>query len=192
MRQTEHRVSKVFGIGWAKTGTTTLGQCFRTLGFTHQGQNLSLVDDVERGELTRILRIASASETFEDWPWILLFRELDRAFPGSRFVLTIRDPERWLKSYRAMLSAENSPSVDIIRFRTFIYGVDVRYASDDQLLHRYSMHNRDVMEYFRGRLDDLLVVDWECGHEWHELCSFLYCPIPSEPFPHLNQRNSCF
>ena len=37
-------MSKVFGIGWAKTGTTTLGTCFKLLGYHHQGQRLDLVN----------------------------------------------------------------------------------------------------------------------------------------------------
>ena len=39
-------MSKVFGVGWAKTGTTTLGECFKILGFDHQSQNLELVKDI--------------------------------------------------------------------------------------------------------------------------------------------------
>lgn len=75
-----HDTRKVFGIGWAKTGTTTLGVCLKRLGFRHQGQDLSLVHDLQRGDLSRILDIATRHQVFEDWPWLLLFRELD-AFP---------------------------------------------------------------------------------------------------------------
>jgi len=30
--------NKIFSIGWAKTGTTTLANCFEILGFDHQSQ----------------------------------------------------------------------------------------------------------------------------------------------------------
>lgn len=147
---------KVFGVGWAKTCTTTLGRCLQILGYDHQSQNLSLVDGMIRGESTKVMRIAAAKESFEDWPWLILFREMDAAFPGSRFILTTRDPVRWLASY--------------------------------QLRSRFSRHNAEVCAYFQDRPGSLLVVDWEQGHGWRELCGFLDLPVPTEDFPHLNRR----
>lgn len=179
---------KAFGIGWAKTGTTSLGACFRKLGFNHQGQNLSLVHRIMAGDYGKVLSIASAKESFEDWPWIILFRQLDMAFPGSKFILTTRDPARWLSSYRAMIAAQGPPGDDLVRIREFLYGIDTRTATDAQLLSRYNNHQQEVVHYFRHRPGDLLVVDWEEGHGWAELCGFLGLPAPAAPFPHLNRR----
>jgi exopolysaccharide biosynthesis predicted pyruvyltransferase EpsI len=179
---------KVFGIGWAKTGTTTLGACLRRLGYDHQGQNLSLVDGIMRGDLAKTLRIAAAKESFEDWPWILLFRELDAAFPGSRFILTTRDPGRWLASYRAMLASEGEPTAEMARIRAFLFGMDVRSATDEELVGRFLRHRDEVLGHFQGRPHDLLVVDWERGDGWAEVSGFLGLPQPDEPFPHLNRR----
>lgn len=179
---------KVFGVGWAKTGTTTLGRCLQILGYDHQGQNLSLVDGMTRGDHAKLMRIAAAKESFEDWPWLILFREMDAAFPGSRFILTTRDPVRWLASYRAMLAAEGAPADVVARARAFLYGCDVGAASDDELRRRFSRHDEEVRAYFRDRPESLLVVDWERGHAWKELCGFLELPVPAEEFPHLNRR----
>lgn len=181
---------KVFGIGWAKTGTTTLGQCFRMLGYDHQSQNLALVERMMRGSLERTMQIAGEKQSFEDWPWPLLYRELDAAFPGSRFVLTTRDPSSWLSSYRAMLEAQGAPTPQMASIRAFIFGFDVGTASDEQLMRRFCRHNAEVLEHFQGRPSDLLVVDWERGDGWRELCAFLEVAVPDEPFPHLNRRGS--
>ncbi len=180
--------SKVFGVGWAKTGTTTLGECLRSLGYNHYGRNLSLVPDIARGQLDRVMLLAAAHESFSDWPWTRLFRELDQAFPGSRFVLTTRDPDRWLSSYLAMLSGEGEPTEYLAGIRSFLYGLDVRVATTGQLQDRLCRHQADVFNYFRDRPDALLVVDWEAGDGWPELCGFLGKPCPSVPFPHLNRR----
>lgn len=179
---------KVFGVGWAKTGTTTLGRCLQILGYDHQSQNLSLVDGMIRGDHAKLMRIAAAKESFEDWPWLILFREMDAAFPGSRFILTTRDPVRWLASYRAMLAAEGAPADVVARARAFLYGCDVGAASDGELRRRFSRHNEEVCASFRDRPESLLVVDWERGHAWKELCGFLELPVPAEEFPHLNRR----
>jgi hypothetical protein len=50
---------KVFGIGWAKTGTTTLGHCLEILGYSHVGGQLDLVDHLAAGDVDRILDVAA-------------------------------------------------------------------------------------------------------------------------------------
>jgi hypothetical protein len=182
-------IGKVFGVGWAKTGTTTLGRCLQLLGFTHQGQDLSLMPDLMRGDPRRALEIASRSQAFEDWPWILLFRELDAGFPGGKFVLTTRDPLRWLASYRRMLRAEGPANADLAAIRAFLFGVDPARATDAELIARVRRHDDEVRAHFRDRPGDLLVVDWERGDGWGELCGFLGVPAPAppRPFPHLNR-----
>jgi hypothetical protein len=182
------RGEKVFGVGWAKTGVTTLAGCLRTLGFNHYGQNLSLVPQVASGDLTKAMRLAATHDSLTDWPWIAIYRDLDRAFPGSKFVLTTRDPDRWLKSYLRMLAAEGPPTEAMLSFRRILYGFDVADAPPQQLRDRYCRHQAAVLEHFRGREGDLLVVDWELGHGWKELCDFIGLPSPAGPFPHLNRH----
>jgi hypothetical protein len=180
--------TKVFGIGWAKTGTTTLGRCFEILGYNHQSQNLSLVPQILHGDLKKTLRIATAKDSFEDWPWPLVYREMDASFPSSRFVLTTRDPDRWLTSYRAMIAAQGPPACELSTIRCQLFGVDPAIASDEELVSRFIRHNAEILEYFKARSGQLLVVDWEAGDSWPKLCDFLGMPIPDVPFPHLNQR----
>jgi hypothetical protein len=185
----EYPVSKVFGIGWAKTGTTTLGRCFEMLGYKHQSQRLDLVKDVAAGDLSRILALAKDRETFEDWPWIILYRELDAAFPGSRFILTRREPERWLGSYENLLAKQGTASEALNEIRRSLYGLPFPHVTAEQLVTRYKRHNDDVMSYFSQRPADLLVVDWEKGGGWNELCAFLGKPVPQVEFPHANKGN---
>jgi hypothetical protein len=177
---------KVFGIGWAKTGTTTLGACLEALGFTHVGQRLDLVPHLESGDLAAILAVAATGDAFDDWPWILLYRELDRAFPGSRFVLTRREPDRWLASYRNMLRQPGQTTDALAHVRRVLYGLPFPDVGDDALVNRYLRHNDAVVTYFRGRPERLLVVDWEQGDGWPELCRFVARPVPPLPFPHAN------
>ena len=180
-------MAKIFGIGWAKTGTTTLGKCFEILGFNHQSQRLDLVEDIERGDLSRIIMLAEKKDTFEDWPWILLYRELDSVFPNSRFILTKRSPEKWIRSYKNMLAGQPIASREVNKIRQTLYGLPFPEVTEAQLIGRYVKHNFDVESYFRGRPKDLLVVDWERGSGWNDLCEFLGKDIPNVPFPHANK-----
>ncbi len=183
----EREMPKVFGIGWAKTGTTTLGHCFKILGYKHQSQRLDLVQDIKEEDLRRIREVAAQKESFEDWPWILLFRELDEMFPGSKFVLTVRDPERWVRSYTNMLRTQSEASEELNEIRRILYNLPFPDVSKWQLVQRYIRHNREVKQYFSGRPEDLIVVNWEEGDGWEELCSFLGKDLPSEDFPHKNE-----
>jgi hypothetical protein len=178
---------KVFGIGWAKTGTTSLGSCLRLLGYDHQGQRLELTRDVEAGDMGRIRALVEAKDSFEDWPWIVLYERLDEMFPGSRFILTERDPESWLESYRNMVGDLRAAPKELNERRRILYSLPFPDVTDQQLVDRYLSHVDGVKRYFSTRPEDLLVVNWWRGDGWKELCDFLGRPVPSAPFPHANK-----
>jgi hypothetical protein len=173
---------KVFGVGWAKTGTTTLGECFKSFGFRHYGYQLSLLKMPEMAVL-----IAKRHDSFEDWPWTIFYKEMDEAFPGSKFILTTRDSARWIKSYRNATSRQQHPTREMLEARQKIYGVPFDRITDSQLVSRYERHNDEVLRYFAERPNDLLVVNWEAGDGWERLCAFLGQPVPDKPFPHANK-----
>ena len=93
---------KIFGIGLNKTGTTTLSQCGRILGYRCTSCSRSLLEDwVLRNDLSRIRAVVNQFDLFEDWPWPLIYQELDLMFPGSKFILTTRRNESlWLASLK--------------------------------------------------------------------------------------------
>jgi len=180
-------MEKIFGIGWAKTGTKTLGACFRILGYKHQSRRLDLVERIFQGDLRKIYKIAQKKQTFEDWPWIILYKELDEHFPNSKFILTIRDEGNWIKSYRNLIQTEGKPTERINRIRRILYDLPFPEVSDTQLIERYIKHNNEVLKYFNSGHEKLLVVDWEKGHGWNELCEFLNVDVPKREFPHKNK-----
>lgn len=180
-------MQKVFGIGWAKTGTTTLGKCFQILGYKHQGQRLGLVPDLIDGNFKRTFALASQKESFEDWPWIILYPELDKKFPGSKFVLTQRDTSRWIRSYKNMVKNLAAASEKMNAIRSYTYGLPFPHVNEAELIARYEKHNAEVKEYFSSRPDDLLLVNWEEDSSWNKLCEFLGKDIPTEEFPHANK-----
>ena len=182
-----HMGSKVLGVGWAKTGTTTLGRCLQLLGYRHRDGMLSLAEHLADGDLSPIMAIAEEYDSFEDWPWLLLYEEFDRAFPGTRFVLTTRDRTGWLASYRNMLRTQGDASAQMNRTRSILYGLDFPNVTDQQLLDRLDAHEAAVRSYFADRPDDLLVVDWARGDGWEQLCGFLGHEVPDLPFPHANR-----
>ena len=178
---------KIFGIGWPKTGTKTLGECFKILGFNHESIRLDLVEDLQNGDLSRIFDIAREKDTFEDWPWIILYREMDRQFPGSKFILTHRDPDRQLHSYQNMLKTLDLPKDEWNAMRRTLYGLPFPDVTTEQMQARYLQHNQDVRQYFQDRPGDLLEINWEAGDGWDVLCDFLGLPTPDVALPHANK-----
>ena len=140
------------------------------------------------------MKSAGRSPTLEksycltDLPIPILYQELDRAYPGSKFILTIRDEHRWLKSVRNHWSHEHNKfradwSTDPFTHQVHkeLYG---QKGFDAELfLSRYRRHNADVFWYFRNRPEDLLVMDMDRGAGWPELCRFLNQPVPAVEYP---------
>lgn len=172
--------AKVFGIGFHKTGTTSLAAALKVLGYRVTGPNW--VERTDIGESVRHLarELAQEYDAFQDNPWPLLYREMDAAFPGSKFILTIRETEAWFSSVRRHFGVAETP------MREWIYGFGSPTDHEAIYVERYERHNREVVDYFRNRPGDLLVMDMTRGHGWQPLCEFLGVAIPREPFPHKN------
>jgi len=178
---------KVLGVGWAKTGTTTLGRCLHELGYRHESFRLDLIDRFCEGNIPVVMRKAARYESFEDWPWLLLYREFDHAFPGMKFILTVRDPFRWVRSLLNHIARRDAASEAMNRRRCVLYGLSFPDPDPAALIARYNRHISDVKEHFRDRPSDLLVVNWESGDGWAQLAPFLGHAIPTAPFPHANR-----
>ena len=173
---------KVICIGWHKTGTTTLGDALLLLGYEVLGARVDLADDLLTGNIEPALELAADFSALQDVPWNALYQELDQAFPGSRFILTVRDEDNWLKSAVRHFGARN---YDTPIFQ-WLYGTGRINGNEQRFLERYQRHNREVREYFRDRPTDLLVYNLEERPGWEPLCHFLGKPIPNKPFPHSN------
>lgn len=167
--------SKVLGIGLSRTGTTSLNHALEILGYrsVHWPHDLSVIDKMD----------AATDQTVG-----VAFRELDAKYPGSRFILTLRDLESWLQSMERMMARigmarpQDRPFMYEIRWK--IYGV--KDFEREKMLEGYKRHEKAVREYFRDRSDDLLVMDICAGDGWEKLCPFLGKGVPGTPFPRLS------
>jgi hypothetical protein len=183
------RATKVVGVGLPKTGTTSLGYCFRRFGFKHRSYDMDLALQVKRNHLDPALKEAENYEALEDWPWFLIYKELDQRFPGSKFVLTLRrDVGTYVRSLQGHHEREGIRRDSFVKpyWWDEVFGVEPSKWDYGQSAERYERHNREVREYFADRIDtDLLIVCWENGDDWARLSRFLNKRQPDEPFPHL-------
>jgi len=177
---------KVFATGLQRTGTMSLTRAFGLLGLKARQFPFELLEDLHHPALARF-------DAFTDFPIPFLYRQLDRAYPGSRFVHTERDEDDWINSVRWLFTVGAAkfewhlkPNVE--RVHREFYGTTT--FSEPLFRERYRAHNAEVREYFSERPSDLLILRTGAGDEFVRLCPFLGLAEPAEPFPHVNTRES--
>ena len=172
---------KVFCVGFQKTGTTSLGSALEVLGYRVCGAVGCWLPDIAEQALSIARRISPGYDAFEDNPWPLVYREMDRQWSGSRFILTIREEADWLASMRRYFTGPAAPMEE------WLYGKGgVTAASDARLLEVLNRHNNSVLSYFVGRRDRLCVLGGQRPFRWQPLCDLLGVPVPHVAFPHVN------
>ncbi len=176
---------KIIGTGFQKTGTSTLREALKILGYSVKDTTPRALIPILRGNWKRIEKMLEGYDAVEDTPWFMIYRELDSCFPGSKFILTLRDPESWYKSVSKHIG--NLPAAH----HEWIYGrgKGIPAQHRENTIETYNRHNAEVKTYFAERPDDLLVVDFTKGDGWKELCAFLECEVPDVPFPHYNKTS---
>jgi hypothetical protein len=164
---------KVFGIGLHKTGTSSLHVAFLLLGLRSR--------HYFPGEIP-----LESFDCFSDMPIPLVYPELDRRCPGSKFILTTRDKEAWLASCRRWFAPTDFPEAPHVRERVReCYGTEV--FDEAKFSAVYDQHHEGVRRYFARRAEDLLEFSLVERPAWEPLCEFLGLPVPDLPFPHANE-----
>jgi hypothetical protein len=173
--------AKVFCIGFHKTGTSSMGVALRELGYKVTGPNGVHDPDIAKNVLTMAYEVAEEFDAFQDNPWPFLYREMDARYPGSKFILTSREPDSWIKSQVRHFGTRETP------MRQWIYGVGCPEGNEDIYINRMKSHDEEVKDYFKDRPDDFLVMDLPRGDGWDKLCPFLGADVPTNSFPHVNK-----
>ncbi|NWG74974.1 MAG: hypothetical protein HXY24_10270 [Rubrivivax sp.] len=177
--------SKIFGIGLSKTGTSSLAQALQRLGFRTKdcmGASRYVPGDLSSIDLDTVL----AHDALTDTPIPSFYRELDARFPGSKFILTVRERAGWLQSCRKQFNERSAAAQSEAHRRLFedLYGTNV--FDEERFSRGYDRFVAGVRKHFEGRPGDLLELDVSAGEGWEKLCPFLGRPVPDAPFPKAN------
>ena len=136
---------------------------------------------------------------------MLCYKTIDQGHPKAKFILTVRNEQYWKRSVRweywkrsvrwawrkARTSSRGARPKDQLstshdRLRRRIYGA--RAWGWPGLSRVFREHEREVMRYFEGRPEDLLVINVAAGDGWEALCAFLNVPVPTATFPYTGKR----
>jgi GR25 family glycosyltransferase involved in LPS biosynthesis len=188
---------KVFGIGFHKTGSTTLQRCCEKLGFSPaKATSPNLYKLYKKGKYSKIINTIDNFKMARDWPWLLLYKQLYAKYPDAKFALTVRkNPLIWYTSLCNHCWKNDGSKYNGPAWRKYLYGYSMPYNekwNDEKkkeicLKHIdvYMKHNRDVVDFFKDKpKEQFKVLCWGLGDQWKELCNLLEKPIVKNDLPH--------
>jgi hypothetical protein len=206
---TGKHLPKYFCIGRNKTGTTSLRHAFEDLDF--------VVGDQHRAEVIAdicyfskrfepLIEYCHSAQVFQDVPfsWPGTYRYLDAAFPGSKFILSMRDSEeQWYRSitraHAKYFRTKGPPTIEDLKASDYVrkgwmYNTVRMYdAPDDDpynrdcLIRHYRRHNQDVLDYFSAHPNDLLLINVAKRGDYRRFVEFLGVASPYDDFPWENK-----
>ena len=163
---------KIFGIGLTRTGTTSLAEALKILGYSAKHLPMSYHD----------IEIHDAST---DTPVAARFPILDVFYPNSKFILTTRDKDSWIISAES-LNRNNDDPIWLLEGRAILYKTVI--FERNKFLDAYDNYQDFVTNYFKNRPNDLLVLSLNDTNKWEKLCNFLNKSIPNVEYPYLNKK----
>jgi Sulfotransferase domain len=201
--------AKVFCIGRGKTGTTSLEAFFRGLNFQLGDQAVGelLIRDWAVRNFDPIIAFSRSAQVFQDVPFSLPFTfiALDMAFPGSKFILSVRDDaEQWYRSltrfHTNAVGKGRLPTADDLkeypyRHKGWVfealqlnYGISENEPYEKQrLINAYASHNETIVNYFRYRPESLLTVNLSDAQAAKKIMNFVDMPYTGQTMPYLNR-----
>lgn len=177
--------SKIFGVGLSKTGTTSLACALDILGY--RTRDYLGVSRYRTGDLSSIdLDEINLNDAFTDTPIPSFYRELDVKYPGSKFILTVRDRDAWLKSCKKQFTKKHAEKQNEASNLLFMDLYGCTEFDELKFIKGYEDHVSSVLDYFKSRPQDLLILDITTEDGWGKLSRFLGVPEPDIPFPRAN------
>jgi len=148
--------NKIFCIGYNKTGTTSLEFILKALGYKlpkQAEQELRIVKQLYKGNFQPLIEFCHCYEAFQDMPFSqgIVYAQVDCLFPNSKFILTVREPNKWFESLTrfhlsGILKMQNIESIEQVNEDTFkdktvylyenyVYEIFKRHVSKVENLH---------------------------------------------------------
>lgn len=203
---------EVIGAGMGRTGTLSLKRALEELGYikTHHMFELMLAPaqlpywkELYKTKTTDYDTMLKGFTAVVDFPGALFYKELMEKYPNAKVILTARDPEKWYKSCRdTIFKAPQgfdrfmmklvgtfkpevkhiSKSIDFATETIWKGLFEDRFTDKAFAIDTYNKWNEEVIRHVPK--EKLLVFEVKDG--WKTICEFLDKPIPSTPYPHVN------
>merc|ERR1712223_1318980 len=144
-----------------------------------------------------------------DFPAVVFYKEIMEAYPNSKVILTVREPETWYNSVNGTIKPGNDEAISFpVNILDRLMGTwpqnDMVQNITRKDKNRLQQDLFDVMDkgkeasvkYYNDWVEEvkktvpsdrLLVFSVKEG--WEPVCKFLGLPVPEEPFPNVNDSS---
>ena len=205
---------EVIGAGYGRTGTTSFKQAMEILGF---GKCYQMKDVIEKSQSDKWIQMSDSKDpkvirdimdnrgyrSTCDQPACAYWKEQLQIYPNAKIVVTVRDPEKWYKSWMntaALMQPdfESCPfgvrvfmGLGFFNFKNFakMYSkviTDDTFNGDlskKNMISAYQKHSENIKLLCPSEK----VLFFNSSDGWEPLCKFLNVPIPNKPYPYLNE-----
>ncbi|MGI9325010.1 MAG: sulfotransferase family protein [Pseudomonadales bacterium] len=193
---------EVIGAGFGRTGTLSLkgaletlgvGPCYHMMEVQKNPEHRQMWVDLHRGQGPAWETVFANYRSAVDWPSCNFWQSQLQAFPDAKVLLSLRDGESWhrsvmntiypssmagVESDNEMARAGAAMAIEMIWDGVF----KGRVEDKDFAISVFDAHNQAVIDAVPA--EQLLL--YRPGDGWEPLCTFLDCPVPTEPFPKVN------
>jgi len=182
-------VEKVFVIGAPRTGTSSLGEALKILGYRNYGFDAYMHELWTHGNLEPIWELVGQHDSFSDGPFNTgdFYRELAAKYPHAKFILTVRNKQAWKLSHQRHFDPAYENKWVKPRYKMHRYEPEIWWRW-------YDRRNAQIRAFFQEANRPHHLLEFQTGEErdpWSKLVNFLgsECRIPSPlpDFPHLNK-----
>ena len=197
-KKKDRRTSMVFVISFHRSGTQSIHAFLKQAGYKsiHNPSGRSQMDfqsewlgyerDLDYIFSNLISHTVPKYSAISDNPMAALYVQAFETFPESKFILTIRDPNKWIASVRKHIGNRKFVPAEKVQYWKYLEHTPERLSEiDDQTLYTlYRTHQEKVLDFFTktDALDQLCVIDLEKSEEvnGNQLSTFLNVspPIP--------------
>jgi len=140
---------KIINIGAHKTGTKSLRNLMRDLGFKtcRAGLWKRHRKEIENGDYSSVIDSLPTADFFSDSPYNVRDVYKVLTLMNVKFVLTIRDPIKWFFSFMRWSKQReyvNSDKSDVV----FAYGYKIALENRAEIINNYVLRNCGILKHF--------------------------------------------
>eukprot|EP01018_Ginkgo_biloba_P022186 Gb_02464 [translate_table: standard] len=184
----ESRGLEVIGVGFPRTGTSSLRDALNMLGYRcyhytemRRNNHADLWIDVLEGKSENWSDILHDYRAAVDCPCLNVYKKLISAYPNAKIILTVRDSESWYESAKQSIfrafndvrvgDANTKRFLELATWEGIFHG---RFEDKAYAIDVYERHIEEVCRFVAN--DKLLIFNVEEG--WTPLCNFLGVHVP--------------
>jgi hypothetical protein len=176
-------LNKVIGIGLPKTATSSLAGALNNNGIKTIHFGDGGCEEIRQKMYNGIYKFdvlnnfQGVTNAFE-----MVFPQVDKIYPGSKFIHTVRDKDAWLNSAeKHFVKYSSRPEHHLITYGSYKF-------NKDRFSFVYDSHLLMVKNYFNDRKNDVLTLDITKNNNYvYEVCSFLGISVKNAKPLHLNK-----